>query len=60
VNGAGGQFFSGSGCAGDEYGSISGRNSFDDGEEFPHHRRLADESGSFRIDCLGRFLLVDG
>ena len=47
VDCTGGKFFAGSGSAGNEYRSVGWRHAFDHGEQFFHHRRLADESGSF-------------
>jgi len=45
VDCTGGKFFAGSGCAGNQYGSVGWGHTLDYGKEFSHHRRLADESG---------------
>jgi hypothetical protein len=49
MDGAGGEFFAGSRGSGNQYGSVSWCNAFNNREQFPHHRRLANESGSFGI-----------
>ena len=58
VDSTSGKFFTGDGCSGDEYGSVSWRSSLDHRKEFSHHRRLAEESGSFRSASSEIFVLV--
>jgi hypothetical protein len=47
VDGASGEFFSGSGCASNQNGSVGWCNAFDHGKKFSHHWGLPDESGRF-------------
>src|SRR5690349_3549145 len=60
VNCTCGQFFSGTGCAGDQDRRISGGDSLDDGKEFPHHRRLAHECGGFDVTSRLERLRIGG
>src|SRR6185503_12821592 len=53
------QLFTSAGSAGDQHRRIGWCDAFNNREEFPHHRRLADESRSFRAACSVSFLIVE-